>query len=59
VSLASLAWIVAGSALSFAAFLLTAGTLTDLLGMRLVFTAGLVVFTMASLGCGLSPAAEC
>jgi EmrB/QacA subfamily drug resistance transporter len=55
VSLASLEWIVAGYALTFAAFMLTGGKLADLFGRRLVFMAGLVVFTGASLACGLAP----
>src|SRR6266566_6893118 len=54
-SLADLEWIVAGYALTFAAFMLTGGKLADLLGRRLIFMAGLVVFTGASLACGLAP----
>jgi EmrB/QacA subfamily drug resistance transporter len=54
-SLADLEWIVAGYALTFAAFMLTGGKLADLLGRRLMFMAGLVVFTGASLACGLAP----
>jgi EmrB/QacA subfamily drug resistance transporter len=54
-SLESLEWIVAGYALTFAAFMLTGGKLADFLGRRLIFMAGLVVFTGASLACGLAP----
>jgi EmrB/QacA subfamily drug resistance transporter len=54
-SLSALEWIVAGYALTFAAFMLTGGKLADLLGRRLIFMAGLVVFTGASLACGLAP----
>ncbi|HEY3807667.1 MAG TPA: MFS transporter [Kofleriaceae bacterium] len=53
-SLADLEWVVTGYALTFAAFMLTGGKLADLLGRRLVFMAGLVVFTGASLACGLA-----
>ncbi len=53
-SLSGLEWVVAGYALTFAAFMLTGGKLADLLGRRLVFMTGLVVFTAASLVCGLS-----
>jgi EmrB/QacA subfamily drug resistance transporter len=53
--LADLEWVVAGYALTFAAFMLTGGKLADLLGRRLIFMAGLVVFTGASLACGLAP----
>ncbi len=54
-SLSGLEWVVAGYALTFAAFMLTGGKLADFLGRRLVFMAGLVVFTAASLACGLAP----
>ena len=54
-SLSELEWIVAGYALTFAAFMLTGGKLADYLGRRLIFMAGLVVFTGASLACGLAP----
>ncbi|MGH7623160.1 MAG: MFS transporter, partial [Gemmatimonadaceae bacterium] len=54
-SLSELEWIVAGYALTFAAFMLTGGKLADLLGRRLIFMVGLVVFTGASLACGLAP----
>ena len=53
--LADLEWVVAGYALTFAAFMLTGGKLADLLGRRLIFMVGLVVFTGASLACGLAP----
>src|SRR3954449_12276145 len=54
-TLSDLEWVVTGYALTFAAFMLTGGKLADLLGRRLVFMAGLVVFTGASLACGLAP----
>ncbi len=54
-SLSELEWVVAGYALTFAAFMLTGGKLADLLGRRLIFMLGLVVFTGASLACGLAP----
>jgi EmrB/QacA subfamily drug resistance transporter len=53
-SLSELEWVVAGYALTFAAFMLTGGKLADLLGRRLIFMVGLVVFTGASLACGLA-----
>src|SRR3954447_13906571 len=52
--LADLEWVVAGYALTFAAFMLTGGKLADLLGRRFVFMGGLVIFTGASLACGLA-----
>ncbi len=54
-SLSELEWVVAGYALTFAAFMLTGGKLADLLGRRFIFMAGLVIFTGASLACGLAP----
>src|SRR6266581_407629 len=54
-TLSELEWIVAGYALTFAAFMLTGGKLADLLGRRLIFSLGLAIFTGASLACGLAP----
>jgi EmrB/QacA subfamily drug resistance transporter len=53
-SFPDLQWVVNAYALTLAAFLLTAGALSDLVGRRLVFAIGLVVFTCASVACGLS-----
>jgi EmrB/QacA subfamily drug resistance transporter len=53
-SFADLQWVVNAYALTLAAFLLTAGSVADLIGRRRVFVAGLVVFTAASAVCGLS-----
>ena len=50
-----LEWVVAGYALTFAAFMLIGGKLADFLGRRLIFMIGLTVFTAASLACGLAP----
>ncbi len=54
-SLSELEWVVAGYALTFAAFMLIGGKLADFLGRRLIFMVGLAVFTGASLACGLAP----
>jgi EmrB/QacA subfamily drug resistance transporter len=54
-SLSELEWVVAGYALTFAAFMLTGGKLADYVGRRRIFMLGLVVFTGASLACGLAP----
>jgi EmrB/QacA subfamily drug resistance transporter len=53
-SFQDLQWVVDAYALTLAAFMLTAGSLADLLGRRRVFVAGLALFTAASLLCGLS-----
>jgi EmrB/QacA subfamily drug resistance transporter len=49
-----LQWVVNAYALSLAALLLTAGSIADLFGRRRLFAIGLVIFTAASLTCGLS-----
>ena len=53
-SFSGLQWIVDAYALTLAAFLLTAGSLSDMYGRRLLFLIGLVVFTGASLLCGFA-----
>jgi EmrB/QacA subfamily drug resistance transporter len=53
-SFSDLQWVVDAYALTLAAFLLTAGVLGDMYGRREVFAIGLVVFSGASLVCGLS-----
>ena len=53
-SFSDLQWVVDAYALTLAAFLLTFGSLADLVGRRLVFVLGLGVFSAASLTCGLS-----
>ncbi len=50
-----LEWVVVGYALTFATLMLTGGKLADLFGRRLLFLVGLVIFTGASLACGLAP----
>ena len=56
--LSQLQWIVAGYALTFAALMLIGGKLADAFGRRLIFVVGSVIFTLASLWCGLSGTAE-
>jgi EmrB/QacA subfamily drug resistance transporter len=51
---AQLQWIVTGYALSFGSLLLAGGRLADLLGRRRLLAAGLVLFGVASLACGLA-----
>ena len=53
-----LLWVVTGYALSFAALMLTGGKLADLYGRRRIFVLGLVIFTLASLACGLADSGE-
>jgi EmrB/QacA subfamily drug resistance transporter len=49
-----LQWVVDAYALTLAALLLTAGSLADRYGRRLVFAIGLVLFVAASLLCGFA-----
>jgi len=53
----SIEWVVAGYGLAFAAGLILGGRLGDHFGRRRMFAAGLEMFTLASLACGLAPSA--
>jgi EmrB/QacA subfamily drug resistance transporter len=57
-SQAGLAWVVNAYLIAFGGLLLLAGRLGDLTSRRGVFLAGLVVFTIASLACGLAQSQE-
>ena len=50
----SLAWVVNAYLLTFGGFLLLGGRLGDLYGHRRMFLAGVSLFTLASIACGLS-----
>jgi EmrB/QacA subfamily drug resistance transporter len=50
----NLQWVISGYALFFGGFLLLGGRLADILGRRLVFMAGLVIFSIGSLLCGFA-----
>jgi EmrB/QacA subfamily drug resistance transporter len=54
-SQANLSWVVNAFLVTFGSLLLLAGRLGDLAGRKRVFLAGLTVFTLASLLCGLAP----
>jgi MFS family permease len=53
-SFSDLQWIVDAYALTLAAFLLTAGSLAEMFGRRLLYLVGLAVFTFASVLCGFA-----
>jgi MFS family permease len=53
-STASLAWVVNAYLIAFGGLLLLAGRFGDLLGRRRIFLAGVGLFTLASLACGLA-----
>src|SRR5438045_4146374 len=55
VSVSQLEWVVNAYFLTFAVLMITGGKLADMLGRRRIFMAGLVVFTLSSLACGLAP----
>jgi EmrB/QacA subfamily drug resistance transporter len=50
----SLAWVVNAYLLTYGGFLLLGGRLGDLFGQRRLFLAGITLFTLASLVCGLA-----
>ena len=55
--ISELEWIVTGYALVFGALMLTGGKLADMFGRRRIFVTGLVIFSLASLACGLAKSA--
>jgi EmrB/QacA subfamily drug resistance transporter len=50
----ALEWVVSGYALTFGLALIPAGRLGDRLGYKRMFLTGLIVFTLASVACGIS-----
>jgi MFS family permease len=50
----NLQWVITAYAIAFGGFLLLGGRAADLLGRRRVFLVGVVIFTAASLVCGLA-----
>jgi EmrB/QacA subfamily drug resistance transporter len=57
-TVSDLQWIIDGYVLVFASLLLTGGILGDRYGRKRMFLAGLAIFTLASLGCGLAASGE-
>src|SRR6476646_3759450 len=51
---ANLQWVVSAYTLTFGGFLMLGSRIADLLGRKRMFMAGLVLFSAASLACGLS-----
>ena len=58
VGLSTLQWTVNAYGIAFAAGIITAAALGDRYGRRLVFTCGLLLFTVASVACALAPDAS-
>jgi DHA2 family methylenomycin A resistance protein-like MFS transporter len=53
-SVAGLQWVVDAYTLAFAVLMLSAGALGDRVGARRMYAAGIVLFALASLACGLA-----
>ena len=53
-SQANLAWVIDAYMIAFGSFLLLAGRLGDLVGRKRMFLVGLVIFTLASVACGIA-----
>jgi len=51
----NLTWVINGYLITFGGLLLLAGRMGDLVGRKKVFLAGLALFTVASIACGLAP----
>src|ERR671936_953333 len=58
IGISELEWVFNGYALTFGVLMLTGGKLADLLGRRLIFIVGLVIFTSSSLACGLATSGD-
>ncbi len=57
VSPSTMSWVLNGYTIVFAALLIPAGRLADRIGRRQVFLTAVVVFTVASMLCGIAPTA--
>lgn len=57
-SVRSIQWVVNAYLLMLGALILVGGSAGDRFGLRRVFVAGVVVFTLASLACGLAPGVD-
>ena len=57
-SQADLTWVINAYLIAYGSFLLLAGRLGDLLGRRVIFLAGVGLFTVASFGTAFAPSAE-
>src|SRR5881394_9558 len=53
-TISELEWVINAYFLTFAVLMISGGKLADMLGRRRIFIAGLVVFTLSSLACGLA-----
>jgi NTE family protein len=58
VQISELSWVLNAYNIVFAAFLVVFGRLTDLVGRRRSFFGGVLVFTVASVLCGIAPSVD-
>jgi EmrB/QacA subfamily drug resistance transporter len=56
--LSNVEWVMNAYVLAFAVLLVTLGRFGDLYGRRRLFVAGMALFTLASLACGLAPSID-
>ncbi|MEA2457512.1 MAG: hypothetical protein QOC95_484 [Thermoleophilaceae bacterium] len=56
--LSGLQWVVDAYTLALASIVLTAGSVADRIGRRRVFSVGMVLFTVASIACGMAGSIE-
>ena len=56
--LSAISWVLNAYNIVFAAFLVAAGRLADLLGRKRLFEGGIVLFTLASVLCAVAPSVE-
>ena len=56
--ISGLSWVLNAYNIVFAAFLVAAGRMADLLGRRRIFLVGLIIFTFASVLCAVAPSAN-
>ncbi len=55
--ISTLQWVIDAYTLAYAVLMLSAGNLSDLLDSKRVFQLGMIIFCIASAGCGLAPTA--
>jgi len=53
-SVSTLQWVIDAYTLAFAVLMLSAGNLSDLLGAKRIFQLGMLIFGIASVGCGFA-----
>src|SRR5436189_5166005 len=57
-TVADVQWVIEAYTLFLSALILVGGSLGDHFGRRRIFTLGVIVFTLASLWCGIAPNVE-